>query len=174
MNPLAEVLQLDEIRLDVDVGDGLALLHVTADLLGRRLGLRPADVFASLAARETLGSTGLGHGVAIPHARMAHCKSIAGAFVRTRVAVPFDAPDHKAVSLFLALVVPKEEADRHLKILAAAAAMFGDRSFREKLRASASPEAVRALLADWSDAPTATARDQDPASVAAPRDSSAR
>lgn len=170
--PFLDLLSPERVRTDFVASDKATVIARLADLLA---GDSDAEiVHAALEAREALGSTGLGHGVAIPHARMAHCKSIAGAFVRTRVAVPFDAPDHKPVSLFLALVVPKEEADRHLKILAAAAAMFGDRPFREKLRASASPEAVRALLADWSDAPTATARDQDPASVAAPRDSSAR
>ncbi len=153
MNPVGELLGIDDIQLDVDVPDQAPLLQRIASLLARRLGLSDADVLESLAAREHLGSTGLGHGVAIPHARMPQCYAVAGVFVRTKFAVPFDAPDHKPVSLFLALVVPKQATERHLQLLATAATMFNDRVFREKLRAGPDPATVRGLLAAWPGSP---------------------
>ena len=153
MNPVGELLRLGDINLDVDVPDKAGLLQLIASLLARRLGLSYADVLESLTAREDLGSTALGHGVAIPHARMPQCYAVAGVFVRTKAAVPFDAPDHKPVSLFLALVVPKQATERHLQLLATAATMFNDRVFREKLRAESDPDMVRGLLMAWPDSP---------------------
>ena len=153
MNPVGELLRLGDINLDVDVPDKVGLLQLIASLLARRLGLSYADVLESLTAREDLGSTALGHGVAIPHARMPQCYAVAGVFVRTKAAVPFDAPDHKPVSLFLALVVPKQATERHLQLLATAATMFNDRVFREKLRAESDPDMVRGLLMAWPDSP---------------------
>ncbi len=153
MNPVGELLRLGDIHLGVDVSDKARLLQRIASLLAQRLGLSDAEVLESLAAREQLGSTGLGHGVAIPHARMPQCYAVAGVFVRTKVAVPFDAPDHKPVSLFLALVVPRQATERHLKLLATAAAMFSDRVFRDKLRAGLDPVTVRELLTVWPDSP---------------------
>ena len=153
MNPVGELLGLGDIHLDVDVSDKARLLQRIASFLAQRLGLSDAEVLQSLAAREQLGSTGLGHGVAIPHARMPQCYAVAGVFVRTKIAVPFDAPDHKPVSLLLALVVPKQATERHLQLLATAATMFSDRVFREKLRAASDPDNVRGLLLAWPDAP---------------------
>ena len=84
---------------------------------------------------------------------MPQCDAAAGVFVRTPIAVPFDAPDRKPVSIFLALVVPKQATERHLQLLATAATMFNDRAFREKLRAESDPGRVRELLMAWPDSP---------------------
>jgi PTS system nitrogen regulatory IIA component len=74
-------------------------------------------------------------------------------FVRTRFAIPFDAPDGKPVSVFLGLIVPNKATERHLQLLATAAGMLSDRTFRDKLRTSTDPGTVRELLAAWPDAP---------------------
>ena len=84
---------------------------------------------------------------------MTQCGAATGVFVRTKLAVPFDAPDGKPVSIFLALVVPKQATQRHLQLLATAAAMFSDRSFRDKLRAASDPSTVRELIAAWPGSP---------------------
>lgn len=165
MNPVGELLGLDDIQLDVDVPDGARLLQQIATLLARHLGLSDAVVLESLAAREELGSTGLGHGVAIPHARMPQCNAVAGVFLRTKFAIPFDAPDRKPVSLFLALIVPKQANERHLQLLATAATMFNDRTIRDKLHACPDPTGVRELLAAWPDSPVVTC---EPTVVAPP------
>ncbi len=153
MNPVGELLDVEDIHLDLDVSDKERLLERLAALLSRRHGLSDPQVLESLTAREQLGSTGLGHGVAIPHARMPQCYAAAGVFVRTKIAVPFDAPDRKPVSLFLGLIVPKQATERHLQLLATAAAMFSDRTFRDKLRTCPDRGMVRELLAAWPGSP---------------------
>jgi PTS system nitrogen regulatory IIA component len=153
MNPVGELLRVEDIHLDLDVSDKGRLLERIAALLSRRHGLSDAQALEGLTAREQLGSTALGHGVAIPHARMPQCYAAAGVFVRTKVAVSFDAPDRKPVSIFLALIVPKQATERHLQLLATAATMFSDRTFRDKLRACPDPSTVRELLTAWPDSP---------------------
>jgi PTS system nitrogen regulatory IIA component len=155
MNPLGELLALDDVRLDLDVSNKTQLLEQIAILLAARHGLPKTVVLEGLSAREQLGSTGVGHGVAIPHARMNQCAVPAAAFVRTKVAIPFDAPDGKPVSVFLGLIVPNKANERHLQLLATAAGMLSDRIFRDKLKTSTDPMAVRELLAAWPDAPPA-------------------
>jgi nitrogen PTS system EIIA component len=149
VNPVGALLRVDDIHLDVDVPDKQQLLERIAELLARRYPLPEKGILESLIAREHLGSTGLGHGVAIPHARMAQCDAAAGVFVRTKAAVAFDAPDRRPVSILLGLIVPKQATERHLQLLATAAAMFSDRSFRDQLRGGLDPEIVRELLAAW-------------------------
>jgi len=149
VNPLGEVLGVDDVHLDLDASTKAELLEQLAGLLAGRRGLSRAQVLQSLTAREQLGSTGMGHGVAIPHARMYECEMATGVFVRTKAAVPFDAPDGKPVSMFLALVVPKHATQRHLQLLATAAAIFSDTTLRNALQSSADPRAVRDLLLGW-------------------------
>ena len=159
MNPVGELLRVEDIVLNVDVSSKQALLQHIAALLAHRRGLTATEVFDSLAAREELGSTALGHGVAIPHARMAQCGVPGAVFVRTKFGIPFDAPDGKPVSFFLGLLVPKQANERHLKLLAAAAGMFSDRSFRDQLRACTDAAAVSRLFATWHEASAVQPRD---------------
>ena len=156
VNPIGELLALDDVRLDLDVSTKAQLLEQVAALLATRHGLSKTLVLESLTVREQLGSTGVGHGVAIPHARMNQCAVPAAAFVRTKVAIPFDAPDGKPVSVFLGLIVPNKANERHLQLLATAAGMLSDRIFREKLKTSTDPRMVRELLAAWPDASAPT------------------
>lgn len=151
MNPVGELLGPEDIELDVEVSSKEALLERIAAMLARQRHLAEAEVLDSLVAREELGSTAVGHGVAIPHARMTQCGAAAAVFVRTKIAIPFEAPDGKPVSAFLGLIVPKQANERHLKLLATAAAMFSDRAFREKLKVCTDPAALSDLLVAWSD-----------------------
>jgi nitrogen PTS system EIIA component len=153
MNPLGELLAPDGVRLDLDVSNKSQLLEQVAVLLAAQHGLPKTLILDSLTAREQLGSTGVGHGVAIPHARMNQCAAPAAAFVRTRAAIPFDAPDGKPVSVFLGLIVPSKANERHLQLLATAAGMLSDRTFRDQLRTCTDPSAARELLVAWPDAP---------------------
>jgi PTS system nitrogen regulatory IIA component len=153
MNPLGELLAPDDVRLDLDVSTKPQLLEQVAILLAARHGLPKTVVLEGLTAREQLGSTGVGHGVAIPHARMSQCGAAAAVFVRTKFAIPFDAPDGKPASVFLGLIVPNQANERHLQLLATAAGMLSDRVFRDKLKAATDPRTVRELLAAWPDPP---------------------
>jgi len=163
MNPVGELLQIDDICLDVDASSKDQLLERIADFFARRYRLAAAEVFGKLKEREQLGSTGLGHGVAIPHARMGRLPSAAGAFFRTRFPIPFDAPDGRPVSNVLALLVPATATEKHLQLLANAAGMFGDRSFRSQLRHCAQPSEVKTLLDGWSDIALPEPADDSPA-----------
>src|SRR5271157_1876435 len=157
MNPLGELISAADVRLDIDVSGKDQLLRQVAALLAARQGLAEGPILEGMLARERLGSTAVGHGVAIPHARMTQCGAAAAVFVRTKVGIPFDAPDGRPVSVFLGLIVPNMANERHLQLLATAAGMLGDRAFREKLRACADPAAVKALLTAWPDEPPGAA-----------------
>ena len=98
-----------------------------------RTASRRSPVFDSLFARERLGSTGLGQGVAIPHGRIKGLKDALGAFLRLAQPVPFDAPDGKPVSLVFVLLVPEKATEKHLQILSELAQMFSDRALREAM-----------------------------------------
>lgn len=153
METLGPLLTPADVALDVDALVPETVLSVGAEIIARNHGLATAAVKAALAAREGLGCTALGHGVALPHARMAVLAQPAAAFVRTRAPLDFGAFDGKPVSCFLVLVVPAEAAEVHLKLLANAATLLNDPSFRAAIRgAAAAPDIVR-LFAEWPLAP---------------------
>ena len=156
MNPVVELLRIDDIRLDLDIASKSQLLEEVAALLSVRHGLSKALIVESLKVREQLGSTGVGHGFAIPHARMSQCATATAALVRTKFAIPFDAPDGRPVSVFLGLIVPHKANEAHLQLLATAAGMFSDRGLRDKLRTRTDPSGLREIIAAWPDAPAAS------------------
>jgi PTS system nitrogen regulatory IIA component len=149
MNAIGQLLSPEDILLDLDVANKEGVFEAVGRLLEGRYGLAQKQVVDSLNARERLGSTGLGHGVAIPHARIKGLRQAVAVFVRTRSPVPFDAPDGKPVFAMVVLFVPQQATDEHLKILAGVAEMFADRRFREQLKTCADPVAVSKLFADW-------------------------
>ena len=93
----------------------------------------PNQLFDSLLAREKLGSTGLGNGIAIPHCRITQCQQIIGTLIKLDQAVDFDAMDNKPVDLLFVLLVPEQAHDEHLNVLATLAELFGNLSFCQKL-----------------------------------------
>lgn len=97
-------------------------------------------IFDSLLAREKLGSTGIGEGVAIPHCRLTQCQQAIGVLFRLSEAIDFDAIDKQPVDLVFALLVPQEATDEHLQVLATLAKNFNEASFREGLRAATSDQ----------------------------------
>ena len=146
MNPLREILGVDDIELDADLDSGDAVLARLAAMLSRRQGLPASEILRGLEARERLGSTALGHAVAIPHARVPACQREAAVLLRTRTPIAFGAPDARPVTLFLGLVVPAQASEQHLRLLAAAAELLDDRARRVALKAATSAAAVRAIL----------------------------
>jgi PTS system nitrogen regulatory IIA component len=148
-NSLVDLLALEDILLDVDAATPERVFNRIATSIGTRHGLREADVVAGLAAREQLGSTGLGHGVALPHARLAGVARTIAGFVRLRPAIDFDAPDGKPVSSLLVLLVPELATDAHLVLLAQAASMLGTKALRERLETSVAAPEILAALTGW-------------------------
>ncbi len=142
-------LRPEDIHLDVDVASKAELL----DAIGRHMELAHAlpreSISLGLSRREQLGSTGLGQGVAIPHARVKNLDRILAAYLRPRSPIPFDAPDGEPVTHILVLLVPKEATDEHLRILAEATQMFANRRFRGRLQQCGDAPAVKRLFDAW-------------------------
>lgn len=151
MNVVTKLLSVDDILLDIDVKNEEDFFKHIAQFLEWRHGISAALIHASLGAREELGSTGIGHHIAIPHTRLKGLTQTLGAFVRLRHGIDFDAPDNQPVSMALVLLVPEDFNKEHLEMLAAAAKMFADRKFRSALQhASSSIEIYRTFI-DWTD-----------------------
>ncbi|MCQ9325579.1 MULTISPECIES: PTS IIA-like nitrogen regulatory protein PtsN [Neisseria] len=148
MSLISEILPLSHIELDLEVSSKKRVFEQAGLLLENEAGLARADVFDCLFAREKLGTTGLGQGVAIPHGRHASVKKAVGAFIRTKEPVPFDAPDGKPVSLIFVLLVPENATGEHLEVLSKLAGRFSQKSVREALSVAASPEEVQRLLSE--------------------------
>ncbi len=146
MNPLTSILSAEQIILDLDAGSKKRVFEQAAILFETRLGIARAAIFDSLFAREKLGSTGLGQGVAIPHGRIKGLKQAAGAFLRLAAPVPFDSPDGRPVNLLFVLLVPEQATEQHLQILSELAQRFSDRAFRDALAGATDPAAVLALF----------------------------
>jgi len=93
------------------------------------------QIFNNLVARERLGSTGIGQGIAIPHCRLEDCKRVVGALITLDESISFDAIDNEPVDLLFVLIVPQEATSEHLELLSQLAEKFNDRSFCDRLRA---------------------------------------
>ena len=144
---LSEILSPDCIRLDAEATSKKRVLESASQLLADTdEALSPREVFDCLIAREKLGSTGLGHGVAIPHARLAGLNKTIGVFLRVPKGVDFDAPDKEPVDLIFALLVPEESTEEHLQVLANIASYFNSEGSRDALRVDISPQKARELL----------------------------
>lgn len=146
MSLIGEILPLSHILLDLDVSSKKRVFEQAGLLLENEVGLARADVFDCLFAREKLGSTGLGQGVAIPHGRYSSVKEAVGVFIRTKDPISFDAPDGKPVSLVFVLLVPENATSEHLEVLSKLAAKFSQKSVREELMAATTPEIVQQIL----------------------------
>ena len=143
-------LRPQEIVLDVDARSAAGVLEAAAAYLGRTHALDPALILRALSRREQVGSTGLGMGIAIPHARIEGIARPLTLFLCTRDPVEFGAPDGKPVSRFFVIMVPADGAtDAHLQLLALVAQAFSDRGFREHLSAATTAAQVDDVFAQW-------------------------
>ena len=149
MSLVAKLLSPAHIALDLQVSSKKRLFEQAGLLFENQDGVGRSLVFDSLFARERLGSTGLGQGVAIPHGRIKGLKEARGAFLRLAQPVPFDAPDGNPVNLVFVLLVPEKATEKHLQILSELAQMFSDKALRELLARAADAEALYQLIAAW-------------------------
>src|SRR5476649_2055861 len=149
MNIIAKLLPAQNVALDLDVSSKKRVFEHAGLLFENNQNVARSQVFDSLFAREKLGSTGLGQGIAIPHGRIRGLKEARGAFARLHSAIPFDAPDGKPVSQVFVLLVPEQATDLHLQLLSELAQMFSERTFREKLAAATSATELATLFRDW-------------------------
>lgn len=149
MNQIAKLLPLANVVLDLDVSSKKRVFEQAGLLFENNEHVARSQVFDSLFAREKLGSTGLGQGIAIPHGRIKGLKEAVGAVVRTRHPIPFDAPDGQSVQLIFVLLVPERATDLHLQILSELAQMFSDPAFRAQLIDAQTAEQLHSLITHW-------------------------
>lgn len=144
---IGELLDRSAISLRVNAANKRKALAVIAEIAARNFGLDAGDVLDALAEREQAGSTGVGHGVAVPHARLAGLTRLRGVFVRLEQAVDFDSVDDQPVDLIFALFAPREASGvEHLRALARVSRILRQADLRQQLRQARTPDAMHALL----------------------------
>jgi nitrogen PTS system EIIA component len=149
---LARYLDASRILLLQDASSKKRVFELLGELLAEGLdGVQATQVSAGLQARERLGTTALGEGVAIPHCRIDNISEIRSAVIKLEQAVDFDAPDEQKVSLFYALLVPNEATDEHLKTLASLAEFLSEQDNRNQLRNCDSATQLLDIFAKTSD-----------------------
>lgn len=149
MSLVAKLLPPSNIEIDLAISSKKRLFEQVGLMFENHHGIARTTVFESLFARERLGSTGLGQGVAIPHGRIKGLKDALGAFVRLQQPVAFDAPDGAAVNLVFALLVPEQATEKHLQILSELAQMFSDKALREAMTAAPDAGALHQIISAW-------------------------
>lgn len=147
---ITDLITAERVVCDRDITSKKRVLELLGELIAfEQPSFTGRDVFDSLIGRERLGSTGLGHGVALPHGRLSHSRQAIGAFIKLNQGIDFDAIDKKPVDLIFGLLVPEHFTDEHLKILAYLADMFSDQSFCEGLRVAESDHNLFEQLKSW-------------------------
>ncbi len=144
---LSDLLSPERIHCHVHSNSKKRLLEtISKELANNSENLCEREIFESLCARERLGSTGLGNGVAIPHGRVKGSQNIEAAFICLKKPIPFDAIDGKPVDLLFAMTVPESCNEDHLKLLAQVADLFSDPELLKELRKAGSPAKLLDLL----------------------------
>ncbi|WP_147109685.1 PTS sugar transporter subunit IIA [Tateyamaria sp. syn59] len=140
------LLTPEAVKVVTSASSKKRLFHEIGDLMQSAYDLNAALVVESLIAREALGPTGVGHGVALPHARLDGIESVMGAFVLLDKPIDFDAVDRQPVDIAFALFAPEEAGVEHLKALALVSRTLRDPAICTKLRANPDPSTLYAIL----------------------------
>ncbi len=152
MNRLLQILPPSQVLVSVDATSKKRAFEEAGLLFENMHGLNRALITDSLFARERLGSTGLGHGVAIPHGRIKGLKAPMAAVFQLAAPIGFDAPDEQAVAMLIFLLVPEAATQKHLEILSEIAELLSDSTLREKLKSTTDASALYQLIASWQSA----------------------
>ena len=147
---ISSLLNPDRIACDVDAVSKKRSLEILSEMLSHgETGIASGKIFESLLGREKLGSTGLGHGVALPHGRSDQFTEARLAVIKLAQGIDYDAPDSEPVDLLFALIVPEDSCDEHLQILALLAEMLADEELLNQLRKSSKCDAFYDHLTHW-------------------------
>ena len=149
MNRLATILPPAQVLVSVDVTSKKRAFEEAGLLFESLHGLSRALITDSLFARERLGSTGLGHGVAIPHGRIKGLTAPMAALFQLHNPIGFDAPDEQAVNLLIFLLVPEAATQKHLEILSEIAELLSDSGLRERMKACTDAANLHAMISGW-------------------------
>jgi PTS system nitrogen regulatory IIA component len=149
MNHFSHILSLKNVVLDLDVSSKKRAFEQAGLIFENNCGIARSTVSDNLFARERLGSTGLGHGVAVPHGRIKGLKAPLAAFVRLSAPIPFESPDGQPVNLLVFLLIPDHVTQQHLEILSEIAEMFSDDTFRDALLKAPDAAAAHTCIIKW-------------------------
>ena len=154
---IGELLIRDGIVLKSGASSKRQALHVLASAAAQAMGLDEIRVFDALMEREALGSTGLGSGVAVPHARLAGLDRVKAVFMRLDTPVAYDSVDDRPVDLMFALFAPPRDGAEHLRALAAVSRAMRSPELREQLRQARTEDAIHALFVRDANVPATAA-----------------
>lgn len=147
---LKDLVSANSVVCNAEIASKKRALELLADLLAKRSNTEDSfEIFQLLTEREKLGSTSLGHGIALPHTRTNLCNNAIGAFIKLNKGIDFDSPDHKPTDLLFALMVPEQHTEEHLKILAGLASMFSDEKLCHNLRTATTDTELHDTLTHW-------------------------
>ncbi|WP_342131397.1 PTS sugar transporter subunit IIA [Hydrogenophaga sp. OTU3427] len=152
MNRLSAILPAEQVLVHVDATSKKRAFEEAGLLFEMQHGLNRALITDSLFARERLGSTGLGHGVAIPHGRIKGLKQPLAAVFQLLNPIGFDAPDELPVTLMIFLLVPEAATQKHLEILSEIAELLSDSALREQMKTSDNAVVLHGLISNWQSA----------------------
>jgi PTS system nitrogen regulatory IIA component len=143
---IGELLERDAIATRVSVSSKRQVLATAAEIAARRLKMKSQTILEGLLERESQGSTGVGQGVAVPHARLKGLEQMTGVFLKLETPISFDAVDDRPVDLVFVLLAPKDAGVEHLRALARISRTLRQGELREQLRHARSNDAIYALL----------------------------
>jgi PTS system nitrogen regulatory IIA component len=147
---IADIIHPERVRIVADVQSKKRALERLSEILAEATPyLAATEIFTALIAREKLGSTGIGDGVAIPHGRLKSLDACVGAMIVLGEGVDFEAPDDRPVDLMFGLLVPQDSTEIHLKVLRALAEMFSDEECLARLRAAGDDRTLYDLLLEY-------------------------
>jgi len=147
---VSEFIDTDRVLCNVEASSKKRAFEALSQLISKNCdGVSANEVFDSLIAREKLGGTGLGYGVAIPHGRLKNINSTRGAFIKLKSGIDFDSVDKKPVDLMFALLVPENAEEEHLQTLALLAQMLNDENMRDSLRHANNAAEIQSTLTNW-------------------------
>lgn len=149
MTNLAKILLPANVVLGLEVSSKKRAFEQAGLIFENNCGIARSVVSENLFARERLGSTGLGHGVAVPHGRIKDLKAPLAAFVRLAEPIPFESPDGQPVNLLIFLLMPANVTQQHLETLSEIAEMFSDDAFRAALASDPDPASVFNRIISW-------------------------
>jgi PTS system nitrogen regulatory IIA component len=145
---LSKLLTPNAVRVLGQLTSKKRLFQELGEIAAQAYGLSSALAIDGLQERETLGPTGVGHGIALPHARLEDLKGIIGVFVRLEKPLDYDSVDRQPVDLVFGLFAPKDSGVDHLKALALVSRTMRDASVVAKLRANSDPAKLHAILTE--------------------------
>jgi PTS system nitrogen regulatory IIA component len=144
---ILDILSPTYVFQNVECNSKKAAIELLAkNIASSNNGIDQIDVIGCLIARERLGSTGLGNGIAIPHGRLKYCEKAVATFIQLKNGIDYGAIDNMPVDLIFALIVPEESTDEHLQILAILAKMLSETETVDKLRNSKTAKEIFSIL----------------------------